>query len=439
MNSMVVLVTVSGVDSSDLMPALTQVLMESGAVVLDAGRSVLHNVFALALMVQVASEFQVEDLQHAVRSVAAGSDLVVRVRRVSDSEFRKWVSRQHRRRFILTLLAPRITAAHLAFVSRVLSSYGLRIDAIERLTSRKSPEKTIASGACLQVTASGEQVDAFALRRTLLAGAVSEGLDLALQTDSVFRTNRRLIAFDMDSTLIQMEVIDELARLAGVGSQVASITELAMRGKLDFNDSFRRRLALLKGLPASAAVELAHRLPLTPGVPRLLSVLKSIGYKTAILSGGFSCFARALQERFGFDYICANELEIQQGYLTGRAIDPIVNGARKADMLRDLAAQTGISMEQTVAVGDGANDIPMLSIAGLGVAFRAKPVVRESARSSISLMGLDAILYLLGLRDREIEFSLAYSSSAEEYDVLPPSHPLYHTSQLPVELVSSAS
>src|SRR5579863_4036933 len=258
MNSLVVLVTVFGVDHSDLMPALTQVLVESGAVVLDAGRSVLHNVLALALMVQVPSESHVEELQHAVKSVGACLDLVVRARRVSDSEFHQWVSRQRRQRFILTLLAPRITGAHLAFVSGVLSTFGLRIDAIDRLTSRGPLRGRPDSSSCLQITASGEQVDATALRRTLLTGAASQGLDLALQADSVFRTNRRLIAFDMDSTLIQMEVIDELARLAGVGSQVMSITELAMRGKLDFSESFRRRLALLRGLPSGAVVGLAH-------------------------------------------------------------------------------------------------------------------------------------------------------------------------------------
>ncbi|HXB22242.1 MAG TPA: phosphoserine phosphatase SerB, partial [Candidatus Solibacter sp.] len=227
--------------------------------------------------------------------------------------------------------------------------------------------------------------------------------DIAVQEDSIFRRNRRLIVFDMDSTLIQMEVIDELARLAGVGAQVAAITAAAMRGELDFDASFRQRLRLLQGLSAGVLAEVAARLPITPGAHRLMRTLRSLGYKTAILSGGFTCFAQKLQSELGFDYVYANELGINSGRLTGEPIGEIINGKRKAELLQQIARQEGIALEQTIAVGDGANDLPMLSIAGLGVAFHAKPLVRQEAQHSISIMGLDALLYLLGLRDRHTE------------------------------------
>jgi phosphoserine phosphatase len=205
----------------------------------------------------------------------------------------------------------------------------------------------------------------------------------------------------MDSTLIDAEVIDELAKAAGVGEQVSAITERAMRGELDFKASFRERMALLKGLPESVLEEVADSLRLTEGAETLISQLRRLGYKTAILSGGFSYFAERLQERLGIDYVYANALPVENGRVTGGVKEPIVDGQRKADLLRELAQREGISLEQTIAVGDGANDLPMLAIAGLGVAFRAKPLVKQSAKQAISTLGLDGILYLLGFRDRE--------------------------------------
>jgi phosphoserine phosphatase len=226
-------------------------------------------------------------------------------------------------------------------------------------------------------------------------------VDIAFQKDDIFRRNRRLVVFDMDSTLIEAEVIDELAKEAGVGEQVIEITEAAMRGEIDFNESFRRRVALLKGLDASVLERIAERLPLTEGATELVGHLKALGFKTAILSGGFTYFGHFLQQKLGFDYVYANELDIRDGKVTGEVVGTIVNGERKAQLLREIAEKEGVRLEQTIAVGDGANDLPMLSIAGLGIAFRAKPLVRQSAKQAISTLGLDGILYLIGFRDRD--------------------------------------
>ncbi|MGB2130904.1 MAG: phosphoserine phosphatase SerB, partial [Marinobacterium sp.] len=247
----------------------------------------------------------------------------------------------------------------------------------------------------------GLPADAAALREEFLKAASDLDVDIAFQKDDIYRRNRRLVVFDMDSTLIEAEVIDELAKEAGVGDQVVAITESAMRGEIDFDESFRRRVALLKGLDASVLESIAARLPLTEGAAELVSHLKAMGFKTAILSGGFNYFGRFLQDRLGFDYVYANELDIQDGKVTGEVTGQIVNGERKAQLLREIAEREGVRLEQTIAVGDGANDLPMLSIAGLGIAFRAKPLVRQSAKQAISTLGLDGILYLIGFRDRD--------------------------------------
>jgi phosphoserine phosphatase len=254
---------------------------------------------------------------------------------------------------------------------------------------------------CIEFSVRGEPDDPQALRNEFLSVAQELNVDIAFQRDSLFRRNRRLAVFDMDSTLIEAEVIDELAKAAGVGEQVAAITERAMLGELDFRASFKERLALLKGLPESTLASVGANLRLTEGAETLFAELKRLGYKTAILSGGFSYFAKQLQTKLGIDYVFANELQIVDGKLTGVAVEPIVDAQRKADLLRELAAKEGLRLEQTIAVGDGANDLPMLGLAGLGVAFRAKPLVKQSAKQAISTLGLDGILYLLGFRDRD--------------------------------------
>jgi phosphoserine phosphatase len=325
----------------------------------------------------------------------------VRITTVSPESYGKWVDAQGRARYIITLLARKITADQLARVTEVVHEHGLNIEGINRLSGRiPLGELPALSKACVEFTVRGELSDSRAFRSNLLEVAGALDVDLAFQQDNMYRRNRRLVAFDMDSTLIEAEVIDELAAEAGVGEQVSTITERAMRGELEFEESFRARVALLKGLEESALEKVAGRLKITEGAEHLIVTLNTLGYKTAILSGGFTYFARHLQARLGIDYIFANELDIEGGRVTGRVTGTIVDGERKAELLRELASAEGVDLQQVIAVGDGANDLPMLSIAGLGIAYRAKPLVQQSAEQSISTLGLDAILYLLGFSDR---------------------------------------
>ncbi len=383
---------------------------------MDIGQAVIHDALALGLMVRVQDSSQdsshgrntggiscIQAVEETIEQNARKLGVTARISWISELEYSNWVRTQHKMRFIVTLLAPQLSAAHIAAVTAAFLRQELNIDIMDRLSLRGSAQDQEEPRMCVEFTISGDSVDATGLRRELLTLADEADFDIAVQEDSIFRRNRRLIVFDMDSTLIQMEVIDELARLAGVGEQVAAITEAAMRGELDFDSSFRRRLALLRGLSSGVLDEVAARLPITSGAHRLMRTLRTLGFKTAILSGGFSCFAHTLQSELGFDFVYANELGIKNGQLTGEPVGEIVNGKRKADLLQQIARQEGIALEQTIAVGDGANDLPMLSIAGLGVAFHAKPLVRRDAKHSISIMGLDALLYLLGLRDRHTE------------------------------------
>jgi len=404
----IVLISISGKDHPGLTSAFAHVLGETGATLLDIGQAVIHDALALGLMVRVPSR-KVDELRHKIARKAAELSVNAYVTHISEDDHRHWVHKQHKQRFIVTVLAERIGGAQLAAISEIFAARGINIDTMDRLSSRGAATD-LEPRMCIEFNVSGDRIDAIDLRRALLSLADHCSIDIAVQQDSIFRRNRRLVVFDMDSTLIQMEVIDELARLAGAADKVSAITAAAMRGELDFESSFRRRLKLLGGLSENAIAEVAGRLPVTAGAERLLRTLKLLGYKTAILSGGFGCFARRLQQDLGFDFVYANELAVQDGVITGEPVGEIITASRKADLLRQLATEQGLSLEQTIAVGDGANDLPMLSIAGLGVAFHAKPVVRERAQHSISRMGLDALLYLIGIRDR-------YTESAPPHEV----------------------
>ncbi|MBK6739151.1 MAG: phosphoserine phosphatase SerB [Haliea sp.] len=397
----ILLITISGEDQAGVTAGITAILSGYAVNILDIGQAVIHATLSLGLLVELPEACASEEVAAAVRNFAMHRDLRVVTSEVANQSYTQWVEAQGRARYIITLLARKITADQLARVTHVISHHGLNIDAIKRLSGRIPLGKLPAlSKACLEFSARGALRDPAAFRRELLEVAGALEVDLAFQQDNMYRCNRRLVAFDMDSTLVEAEVIDELAKLAGVGEQVSAITERAMRGEIDFSESFRTRVALLAGLEESALARVAEQLKITEGAEHLISTLRALGYKTAILSGGFTYFARHLQARLGIDYIFANELDTADGQVTGKISGTIVDGARKAELLRQLADEQGIDLQQVIAVGDGANDLPMLSIAGLGIAFRAKPLVQQSAEQSISTLGLDAILYLLGISDR---------------------------------------
>ena len=337
---------------------------------------------------------------------ASELDMQIRFTPVSEEQYTDWVGRQGKSRWIITILGRRLTARHIALVTDVVTEQNLNIDSIRRLTGRMPLAETEdpLSKSCVELSVRGTPRDKAEMQSRFMKIASDEEFDVSLQEDTMYRRCRRLICFDMDSTLIETEVIDELAMRAGVGDEVKAITESAMRGEIDFCESFRRRVAMLKGLDVSVMKDIAENLPITEGLDRLMSVLKRAGYKTAILSGGFTYFGEYLKQRFGFDYVYANELEIgSDGKLTGNYVGDIVDGKRKAELLRLIAQVENVNIAQTIAVGDGANDLPMIATAGLGIAFHAKPKVKATAEQSLSTIGLDGILYFLGFKDSFIE------------------------------------
>jgi phosphoserine phosphatase len=402
--SEVILINLTGADRPGITRDLSAILAQHDVRVLDIGQAVIHDTLTLGLLVEVPPESESHPVLKDVLFKAHEWDLQARFTPVGLEEYERWVRAQGQPRHIMTLIGTQLTARHLEGLGDVATRHGLNIDNITRLSGRVSMQQQHEQlPSCVELSLRGTPDDASALRGELLDLAQSLDVDIAFQVDDVYRRNRRLVAFDMDSTLIQTEVIDELAAAAGVGDEVSAITEAAMNGELDFKESLVKRVALLKGLEESVLEQIAARLPLTPGAERLIRTLRSLGYRTAILSGGFSFFGNDLQQRLGIDFVFANELEVEDGRLTGRVSGEIVDGARKAALLRELADQAGIRLEQTIAVGDGANDLPMLDAAGLGIAFHAKPKVRASAEQVISNLGLDGILYLIGMSDREVQ------------------------------------
>ena len=394
-------VDITGHDHPGVTHSLTTILAHGDVRILDIGQAVIHDALALGMLVELTDEIKSSTLLTDLLLEAHRLGVQIRFTAVTAGEYDAWVRAQGKGRYIVSVLGPTLHAKHLAAVSGIIAKAGLNIDRLDRLSGRTPLGESGAGRVCIELSASGDLASEDEMRASLLALTHEFDVDVAFQHDNVYRRNRRLVAFDMDSTLIQTEVIDELAKLAGVGEQVAAITEAAMRGELDFQGSFRRRVALLKGLPESALQQVIESVPLMDGAERLISTLRRLGYRTAILSGGFTFMGRELQRRLGIDYLHSNELDIVNGVVTGEVKTEIVDGARKAHYLQQIAEAEGLSMEQVIAVGDGANDLPMLRLAGLGIAFRAKPLVRESARQAISTLGLDGILYLLGVRDRE--------------------------------------
>lgn len=398
-NEELILLNINGTDRLGVTAKLTEILAQNNANILDIGQADIHNNLSLGILIQCDASTSGEILKELLfKSYELGVN--IRFKPISPEDYSKWVSMQGRNRYIVTILGRKLTAKQIAGVSRIIAEQDMNIDDIKRLTGRiPLDENERTPKASVEFSVRGTPKDKEKMKADFLKLATELQVDISFQEDSMYRRMRRLICFDMDSTLIETEVIDELAIRADVGDEVKAITESAMRGEIDFTESFRRRCALLKGLDVSVMQEIAENLPITEGADRLMRVLKKVGFKIAILSGGFTYFGNYLKQKFGIDYVYANELEVIDGKLTGRYLGEVVDGKRKAELLRLIAQVENVDIRQTVAVGDGANDLPMISIAGLGIAFHAKPKVKATAEQSISTIGLDGILYFLGYKD----------------------------------------
>ena len=402
-NTELILIRITGLDRPGLTASFTEILSGYDVTIMDIGQANIHSTLSLGILFK---SLKADSGNIMKELLFKASDLGVNIRfyPVPVEEYEDWVSMQGKDRYILTLLGRKLSAKQITAVTHILANQELNIDAIKRLTGRQPLDESKAGvRACIEFSLRGTPRNREEMQRELMKLSSELEVDFSFQRDNMYRRMRRLICFDMDSTLIQTECIDELAERAGVGEQVRAITESAMRGEIDFKESFTQRVSLLKGLDVSVMKEIAENMPITEGVERLMFVLKRYGYKIAILSGGFTFFGEYLQKKFGIDYVYANELEVEDGKLTGRYLGDVVDGKRKAELLRLIAQVEKVDIAQTIAVGDGANDLPMLSLAGLGIAFHAKPKVKENAQQAINTIGLDGALYFLGFKDSYLE------------------------------------
>ena len=402
-NDEIILININGADRPGVTAALTEILAKNNAVILDIGQADIHNHLSLGILFQ-STEGNSGDILKELLFKSYELDVNIRFNPITEQAYSKWVGMQGKNRYIITILSRKLTAKQIAGVSRIVAEQDMNIDDIKRLTGRiPLDENARTPKASVEFSVRGTPKNKECMKAEFMKLSTELEMDISFQEDSMYRRMRRLICFDMDSTLIETEVIDELAIRAGVGDQVKAITEAAMRGEIDFCESFRQRCALLKGLDVSVMQEIAENLPITEGVDRLMRILKKVGFKIAIISGGLTYFGNLLKQKYNIDYVYANELEIENGKLTGNHVGDIVDGKRKAELLRLIAQVENVDIRQTVAVGDGANDLPMISIAGLGIAFHAKPKVKATAKQSISTIGLDGILYFLGYKDSYLD------------------------------------
>jgi phosphoserine phosphatase len=402
--SEVVLISITGRDRKGLDAKFTGILAEYDVNILDIGQAVIHEHISLGILAEIPNEDHFSSIFKDMLFEGHNMGLKVEIEPVDHENYENWVHAQGKERRIITLLGRTLTAQQISTVATVIAENRLNIDSITRLTGRISIEKPQNNPrASVQLSVSGRPLNLLDMRRRFMEISQQAGIDISFHVDNIYRKNRKLVVFDMDSTLIQAEVIVELAKLVGAGEMVDKITESAMQGEIDFKESFRQRVALLKGIKTEQLATITRELPLTDGADLVAKTLKGLGYKLGILSGGFTFVGEYLKDRLGFDYMYANVLDIKNGVVTGEVVGDIVDGEKKAILLRHLAQKENIALEQTIAIGDGANDLPMISIAGLGVAFNAKPVVRQKASNAISSVGLDGLLYLIGIHDREIK------------------------------------
>ena len=399
----IILINITGKDKPGLTSGLTNILAQYEVIILDIGQAVIHDYLSLGILVEIPSAYASSSILKDILFEAHKLGIQVRFSAIDEENYKNLASQNDGQRRIIRLLGRSLTAAQLSEVTAVIASNHLNIDVITNLSGRVSSERPDSQPiSCMQFIVSGKLDDHLPLSSGLLEISEETGIDISFHLDNIYRHARRLVVFDMDSTLIRCEVINELATHAGIGEQVAQITEAAMQGKLDFKESFIRRVALLKGLDEKVLHQVAKNLALTEGAERVIKTLKKLGYKIGIISGGFDYFGEYLQKKLGIDYVFANALEIKDGKITGNVTGDIIDGTRKAEILKTIARVENLNLQQTIAIGDGANDLPMLNVAGLGIAFHAKPVVKENAHKAISNVGLDGLLYLLGISEREI-------------------------------------
>ena len=395
-----ILIRITGQDRPGLTASVMGILAKYGAQVLDIGQADIHATLSLGVLIRL-DEMHSGQVMKELLFKTTELGVNIGFSPITDEEYENWVNHQGKNRYILTMIGRSLSARQIEATTKIIAQQGLNIDSILRLSGRmsiKEPQRNVR--ASIEFSLRGNPADRATMQKELMNMSQEMAVDFSFQHDDMYRRMRRLICFDMDSTLIKTECIDELAKRAGVGDKVSEITARAMRGEIDFKESFKERVALLKGLDASVMKDIAEHMPITEGTDRLMSVLKTCGYKIAILSGGFTYFGEYLQKKFGVDYVYANELEIDEnGKLTGNYLGDIVDGHRKAELLKLIAQVEKVNLAQTIAVGDGVNDLPMISEAGLGIAFHAKPRVVANAQQSINTMGIDGILYFLGFKD----------------------------------------
>ena len=399
----IILINITGKDKPGLTASLTNILAQYQVVILDIGQAVIHDYLSLGILVEIPAEYASSSILKDLLFEAHKLGIQIRFSAIDPDNYENWTNHQGQERRIITLLGRKLTGEQLAKVARAMADNNLNIDVITRLSGRLSKsDRATDSKACVRFNVSGNLEDPGQFRGRLLEISNQTGIDISFHIDDIYKHARRLVVFDMDSTLIQGEVIDQLARAHGVGRQVAEITDATMNGDLDFKESLIRRTSLLKGLDEDLLSKTAENLVLTEGAENLTATLKGLGYKIGIISGGFDYFGKYLQNRLKLDYVFANELEVSGGKVTGEIRGDIIDGPKKAEILKTIAMVENINLQQTIAVGDGANDLPMISVAGLGVAFHAKPVVKQNANQTISSVGLDGLLYLMGISEREI-------------------------------------